>query len=411
MNTSPPRRRRRLPLVGLLAFGLAGASTTATSSNVSAADEFCFWVNGTRHCIPIPVEINWMDWVCPGCPPEFSLKDDYLTNPELDQAISGEIARGLGDLLVAEVGLDRAAEAAGIAHLERAAVLSDGEISADPGDSLWVDVVQQDVADGLNLLHQADAARDGPSPTDSTTMRSTSSARPPPPSPNRWRSADPGAHVPEPATSTAQGASNMTITICRNLRRLIAATPLTLAAIGASVVTVPMSASASIGIEICIRFNDQRDCVWVPYAINWNHCPGCPPGISFENEHVTNPELEQIVAAELADGVSDLLVAEVAADRRIAETGFAHLERAAALTDSGITTEPGPSPWAEPGPIPWQEPQPWVHAVEEDIADGLAGLQQASATRDHSRAAFLHDQAAADIDQAITTLADHVSTA
>ena len=102
------------------------------------------------------------------------------------------------------------------------------------------------------------------------------------------------------------------------------------------------------------------------------------------------------IAGEVAEGVGDLLVAELIGDRAATTTGLDHLERAAALASGHLTSgDPSPHPWAE--------------AVQRHVATGLDLLQQSAATRDPRTASGLHDQAVETLDKAIESLAEQTT--
>ncbi len=184
----------------------------------------------------------------------------------------------------------------------------------------------------------------------------------------------------------------------RQRRRLLALVPLALGVGGASLATTSPTASASTGIEFCFEVNGQEECFFVPHAINWKDlvCPGCPPDFSLYDDLVIQPELARQIAGEVAEGVGDLLVAELIGDRAATTTGLDHLERAAALASGHLTSgDPSPHPWAE--------------AVQRHVATGLDLLQQSAATRDPRTASGLHDQAVETLDKAIETLAEQTT--
>src|SRR5262249_17257516 len=65
---------------------------------------------------------------------------------------------------------------------------------------------------------------------------------------------------------------------------------------------VASPASASTGTQVCVKFNGQEICIYVPYAINLKDwlCGGCPE-LTFEsNDLVINPEVSRAVANEVA---------------------------------------------------------------------------------------------------------------
>ena len=200
---------------------------------------------------------------------------------------------------------------------------------------------------------------------------------------------------------------NDNVRYTHRMRALLAAILLALGFVGVATTATSSSASAATGSWFCVEINGELECVWIPYAINWKDllCPGCPPEFTLEHEHLVIPELEQVVAGEVARGVSDLLVAQLTGDRVARDSGLAHLERGAVLGGEGfVTGRPEPGPW-----VGRPDPDPWVETFEQDLVDGLNLLQEAATTRDSAVAGRLSAAAISELDGAIATLQEHAT--
>ena len=182
------------------------------------------------------------------------------------------------------------------------------------------------------------------------------------------------------------------------LRALLATILLALGFVGVATTATSSPASASTGEWLCIEVNGEQYCIWIPYAINWKDwlCPGCPLTFDLGHEHLVIPESGQLVASEVAQGVSDLLVAQLTGDRLARVSGLAHLERGAVVAGDGFTA-------GRP------DPDPMVGTFEQDLADGLNFLQQAATTRDPAVAGRLRSAAIGELDGAIATLQEHAT--
>jgi hypothetical protein len=181
------------------------------------------------------------------------------------------------------------------------------------------------------------------------------------------------------------------------LRRLLSAAPVALGlAAGATVVTTSSSVEASTSITICIWWDGEEYCIEVPYAINWDEllCPGCPPDFRWRDDLAINPE---VVAVEVASGLSDLLVADITHDRGARAAGIAHVERAADLAGSRLSGVPSS--------------MGWVTALQQDVVDAVALFQRSDATADAALASRLRSRAITELDQAVDQLAGNVSAA
>ena len=179
------------------------------------------------------------------------------------------------------------------------------------------------------------------------------------------------------------------------LHRALAALPVAVGlAAGASAVTTSSSVEAATGITICIYWDGEKHCIEVPFAIDWSEvlCPGCPPDFHFRDDWTTNPE---IVATEVSQGITDLLVSEFSQDRRLRAEGIAHFERASDLAGSRLSGVPSS--------------MEWVTGMQQDVVDSLGLFRRAAATTDQAVAARLRTQAIGELDQAVDQLAGNVT--
>jgi hypothetical protein len=179
------------------------------------------------------------------------------------------------------------------------------------------------------------------------------------------------------------------------LPRALAALPVAVGlAAGASAATTSSSVEAATSITICIYWDGEEHCVEVPFAIDWSEvlCPGCPPDFQFRDDWTTNPAL---VATEVSQGLSDVLVAELSGDRRLRADGIAHFERASRLA--------GSRPAGVPSSIDW------VTGLQQDVVDSLGLFGRAAATTDPAVASRLRTLAIGELDQAVDQLAGNVT--
>ena len=193
--------------------------------------------------------------------------------------------------------------------------------------------------------------------------------------------------------------------ITTRLTRTLVAVALAAAALLGSVTTAP-AAHAATSITVCFWLPDgQLRCVEVPLEYHRDPNPNpepcmCPYVINAVLEYWEDYTLADTVSQEVLEGFAGLVQARwtedaAAADRLRAES-LARLGKAASLAGRAsftIAQEPEPAPWA----VSSKE-------VDNAVVAGLTYLQKAGATGDPRTAAWLEQQAAAELDFAAETV-------